>query len=155
MPRRVPCVLYRVRGNVVFLHRSARTLKEQSAPALFVGWLCQSKLNMHGLAVHIEFFSVCQKLFSVTNGSILQFCMSMLFCRTRRRSGMQRHKQCCCPTLRDNHPFFLLCLVSYCSRAAHTAAGLMGTRCTCSTHHAHRMRLSRLLETHLHSDGYG
>ena len=51
-------------------------------------------------------------------------------------------------------PTFLLYLVFYCSRAAHTAADLMHTPSSCSSHHAHRMRLSCLLETRWHSGGY-
>ena len=144
-----------LRGLVEKVHRSARSLKERSARALFDAMTRHRKLRMRGIAAHAEFFFVCQKLFSVTRSMFLQFSISIHLHSARLRKWCRMAQAVLLPNSKRQLPVFLLCLVSCCSRAAHTAADLMGTLCTCSAHHAHRMRLSRLLETHQYSDGYG
>ena len=102
--------------------------------------------------------TACQKLFPVTRSMFLQFSKSTHLHSARLRKCCRKAQAVLLTKFTRQPPLFLLCSVAYLYRAAHTAAALMGTPSSCSfhhAHHAHRMRLSCLLETHCHSDVYG
>ena len=83
-----------VKGVHENLDRSEKSLKEHRARALFVAACCDLICGAVGAMTDTALKTACQTLSPLKRSMFLQFRMSMLFCRTRRRSGMQRRQQC-------------------------------------------------------------
>ena len=98
--------------------------------------------------------TACQKLFSVQRFMFLQFSKNIRLYSARLDKWCRKAQAVLLPKSKRQLPTFLLYLVCYYSRAAHKAGDSMHTPHSCSSHHAHRMRLSCLLETRWHSGGY-
>ena len=134
--------------------RAKKRLKEHRARALFDAASCDLAGEKLRTAAFLPVKTACQKRFSVTRSVFLQFSKSIHLHSARLDKWCRKAQAVLLPKSKRQLPTFLLYLVFYCSRAAHTAADLMHTPSSCSSHHAHRMRLSCLLETRWHSGGY-
>ena len=131
--------------------RDKKRLKEHRARALFDAASCHLAGIKHGTAVCDTVKTACQKLFSVQRFMFLEFSKSIRLHSARLDKWWRKAQAVLLPKSKRQLPTFLLYLVFYYCRAAHTAADLMHTPSSCSSHHAHRMRLSCLLETRWHT----